>query len=367
MINERKKVRLPLTGFAALLVVLVLILTACHREANIPGDCSTPLSAGNEAAERLRAALAAQGSDTIVLNEEIVISGETLVINGKKTLTGSGCLTADGLTGDYILEVAENAALLLDGVTIDGAGTAKSGILVSKDANLFLAKGELKNVSRLGVRVEGEAQVRGRITEAGTSWVDLRAGGSLVLDGAELTTSGGVGIQTMADSEITVQGNTVLSGSKGNLLYNSGTALVEDAVLSDAVMYLVANNGKMTLRNTDISRAATQGLLYNYDGAELLMEDCALHESQNYLFSNSGTATVKDVEFSDSASYAIYNEGGKADLTVTDASVENIRATAFFNRLNSTMTLKNISVKDVSGYGLFNRGGTMTVQNITVA
>ena len=319
------------------------------------------------AADPFREQLAASGEAIIEINENVVLSGGSYVVNGSKTLTGLGTLTAQGMTEDYIFTVSEKAGLTIDGITIDGGGEAKSGILVCKDGSVQFTQGELKNLTRLGLRVEGTAQIGGAITDVGTGWVDLRTGGELVVDGAMLTQSGGVGIQTARDSKVTVKGDALLTGARGNLLFNNGTAEIEQSTFTDATMFLISNNGTMSVTGTDLSKATGQGILYNYEGAQMSVTDCDLHDSADYIISNSGTMDMKNVSIARCKGYAVYNVGDNAVMTASHVEVENTEATAFFNRVGSTMTLANVDAVNVGGHNILNRGGTVTATGFKAA
>jgi len=337
----------------ALLGVLALSLTGCGKKK--PADPPDPF----------RDKLSSQGEQVIELNEDTVLAGSSYVVNGTKTITGTGTITAGDMTEDFMLTVANGAVLTLDGITIDGGSKAKSGILVSAGGDVQFVDGEVKNLTRLGLRVEGTAMLAGAITDTGTSWVEVREGGDVVVDGGMLTQSGGVGIQTYKDSRLTIKGDAVLSGSRSNIVFNNGTTDINGAVLTDANMYLLSNNGTMTVANADISKAAAQGVVYNYEGADLTITDSKLYDSADQVLTNSGAAQLRNVTLSGSKGYAVYNEGAKAVLSATDTRIENTEATAFFNRVGSTMTLKNVATSSVDGHGILNRGGTLAVTNYT--
>ena len=312
----------------------------------------------------LRERLMADGEDVIELTEDVAVSGETLTVNGKKTLTGSGRITAKDVSGDYIITIAEGASLVIDGPVIDGTGKAKNGILVSKDAVLDFESGELTKLDKLGIRVVGEATVKAKISEVGTNWIYMQSGGRAKLENAAFENCGEFGLQVLSNTEVTIRGGS-FTGSTGTILYNRGVTDIEDAVFSDSALYTVSNGGTMTLKNVEISGAKSQGLIYNYPDCSLEMTDCRLHDSENYLFYNSGTAVLEGVSMESCASHAIYNEGATADLTMKNSTLDKIGSTAFFNKVGSRMNLEHITIVSNGNHALYNRAGTLVAKDIT--
>ncbi|MBO4871819.1 MAG: right-handed parallel beta-helix repeat-containing protein, partial [Lachnospiraceae bacterium] len=316
------------------------------------------------AADILRERLMADGEDVIELTEDIEVSGETLTVNGTKTLSGSGKILAKGMSDDYIITISEGASLTIDGPVIDGSGKAKNGILVSKDARLDFESGELTQLDKLGIRVAGEALVKAKISQVGTNWIYLQSGGQAELEEAEFENCGDFGLQVLSNTRLSVRGGS-FSGSSGTILYNRGVTEIENAVFSDSELYTVSNGGTMTMKNTELSGAKSQGLVYNYPDCTLEMSDCRLHDSQNYIFYNSGKAVLDNVTMESCESHAVYNEGNTADLTVTNATLDKIGSTAFFNKADSSMTLEHINIIANGNHALYNRAGRMVAKDIT--
>ncbi|MBQ9974613.1 MAG: hypothetical protein IJP02_06630 [Oscillospiraceae bacterium] len=354
--NCGRSARKRILSVLALSLALVLALVGCGKK-----------QTSNNPPDPFRDKLAADGQQVIELTGETVLAGTAYVVEGNKTLTGSGTITAGELTEDFMLTVADGATLTLDGITITGGGEHKSGILVSEGGTLVMESGEISGLTRLGLRVEGEATVKGVISDTGTSWAEVREGGSLNVAGAMFSQSGGVGIQTYKGAKLSVTDGTVLTGSRSNIVFNNGEAYLDGVDISDAAMYLVSNNGTMTVVNSTVSKAGSQGLMFNYEGADLLIKDSTLTDSADYILSNSGKATFEGVQLSASKGYTVYNVGEGADFTARDTTVKDTGATAFFNRVGSTMTLANITTENVGGHNILNRGGSVTATGFKAA
>ena len=309
----------------------------------------------------LRARLAAEGTDSIELAEAIELTGDPVEVNGTKTLTGSGSLTDAGLTGEYIIVINKDASLTIDGPDVDGTDAAPNGILVSESAKLDLKKGALKNIRQLGVNVIGEASVSGSIEKCGSSWMDIGKGAKVVLDGAVMDDSGSIGLNAAKGSEISVH-SAKLTNTKGYILYSEGDAEVSDSELSGAQLFVLANGGKMSVKNSQISEGKAQGLITNYAGAELTVEGSTLENCMDYLIYNSGKMTVEGSEISGSGGYTVYNAGGEADITLKDTTIADSQKTSLYNRKDCTMQLENVTVKNSGGHALMNRAGTVTAK-----
>lgn len=309
----------------------------------------------------LRRRLKAEGEDTIELTEAVELTGEPVTVNGTKTLTGSGSLADGGLTGEYIIVIEKNASLTIDGPDVDGTDAAPNGILVSEGAKLDLAKGELKNIRFLGVKVLGEADVSGRITNCGSSWMDIGKGAKVTLDGAGLETSGSTGLNVGRDAELTVR-SSKLTGVNGFAVYNDGTAVIEDSEFSDAQLYVLANGGTMSVKGGKISDGKTQGLITNYPGAELTVEGTELEKCKAYMVYNSGKAEFTGAKLTGSGGYTVYNAGNEADITLRDTTVTGSGASSLYNRKDCTMQLENVTVEKTGGHALINRGGIVTAK-----
>lgn len=174
--------------------------------------------------EELKAALAAPGSDDIVLTGTIQVT-ELLPVNGEKTLSaqGGGLTRAAGATGG-LLAVQPGASLTLENLQIDGnraAGAASAALVqVGAPATLTLASGcTLQNSL-----VQGAGTTGGGVFATGTGATVAVQEGALVQN-CSCTGRGGGGLALTQGAQLNMSGGSVSQNSVAN--YGGGVYLLD--------------------------------------------------------------------------------------------------------------------------------------------
>ena len=174
--------------------------------------------------EELKAALAAPGSDDIVLTGTIQVT-ELLPVNGEKTLSaqGGGLTRAAGATSG-LLAVQPGASLTLENLQIDGnraAGAASAALVqVGAPATLTLASGcTLQNSL-----VQGAGTTGGGVFATGTGATVAVQEGALVQN-CSCTGRGGGGLALTQGAQLNMSGGSVSQNSAAN--YGGGVYLLD--------------------------------------------------------------------------------------------------------------------------------------------
>ena len=354
---------------AAIIFGIVLMLTQCN------GGTQTVNSGA------LSKQLASEGTLTITLEEDVVLD-TPLVVNGNKTILGSGKIllkteqagawpesdkpawgmgcasveAADASAMSAALQVSGGASLTLGGsVTVDAEGNA-NGILLSENAELKLtenaavkngryanlvivkgakasvAGGEVADGSVFNILNHGALDVTGgRISGA-------RAGANIYTDGTASQSGGAVSLSGLhnvyvAGGSFTMTGGTNESAAKDGIVVEEGAKADITGGDIGSCIHGICNNGET---NT----------------GKLTLAECGI---MNY---ETGVLNIKGTTVDTSEVYCLANSGGK--VTAEDFTAKKCDTVAVYN-FSGDIVLKNLTVTGGRDGNISNAGGNMTV------
>ncbi len=158
---------------------------------------------------------------------------------------------------------------------------------------------------------------------------DSREGGAVVQYGKGASTSNiYYAVTNNAGATLVIEGGDLVSdidGTNTRTLYNKGTAILNDGVISSNAGYAV----------------------YNYQS-----------NSEGVFVQNGGQIKYSGTSTS---SYGVYNYN-KASYTLNGGSIEAVKGgRAFYNWLNSTLTVNGGTISSTTGGALFNNGATVNI------
>ncbi len=319
----------------------------------------TVSSIADTGAGSLRADIAAaQNGDTINFalspGSTITLKSE-LLINKNLTITGPGAsqLTVSGNNSSRVFEVASGTQVSLSGLTIsNGFAVNGAGILVDTGAVLAVSNSALSgNAASKSQKYVGN--FGGGIDNYGTATVSSctltnntsLAGGGGIYNHATLTVNNNSVVSGSTDAGIANTGNATISGStlsnnSGSAIYNftSGTVTVRDSLLSGNSATEgggIFNTGAATISNCTLSGNSAS----EYGGG--------IYSSGNSSISGSGTLNVSGCTLSGNSS--IHGSGGGIDIVAGTVSISNC-------------ILSGNSAPGGGG-GIYASGGTVTLTN----
>jgi len=349
---ERKNRKLPVLLAAVLALTMLLALTGCS-EPDVPVDSATAL----------KEALAAEGIQRVSVDEDIILT-ETLVVNGEKTLVGTGritlsvesvgeetgstgasvlgCpkLTAEDMTGEAaVIQVSPGAVLTLGGsVVIDCVDT--NGILVQPGATVELTE---------SATVQGGRNCGIYVCENAV----------LNVSGGNLLESGNHGIVNMGTVNVT--GGKLSGTDRGAVIYSAGTLEITGGVIAKGGVHNVyVAAGSVDMTGGKIEWAAKDGLVVaagvtaNVTGGTI--ENCGTHGLCNSGTMETGAVTLIECGIAN-------NSGGTLNMVDTTVDISAVYCLA---NLGGTVTAKNFSALGCDVTSICNFAGDMTLENLTV-
>ena len=359
----------------AIAVVLALLIGSCT--AFVFSDRFGAKKDSGELAKKLAAA----GTDTIELTENVIVS-EPLVVNGDKTITGSGKILLDTEVdakwpdisnpswgvGCPELEVEDTSKLpavltVSNGASLTISGTA--GVNAEGKVNGIILNGTAK------LTVKDEA-----IVENGR-YANLVVGEKATLDiqGGSLLESNGYNVINYGT--VTVSGGTIDGAKAGAALYNAGTATQTGGTISGAGMHNVyVASGTFTMSGGTNDGAGKDGILVAKDATanvtggtisncnhgmcnngtlntgKVTLSECGI---MNF---GTGTLTMQDTTVDTSEVYCLANNGGK--VTATNFTAIGCDTCAVYN-FSGDMELNNLTVKGGRDGNVATTGGNLTI------
>lgn len=299
----------------------------------------TVTSIADKGAGSLRADIAAAHSgDTIVfapgLDGQTITLKSELLVNKSLTVTGpgAGLLAVSGNNGTRVFELAQGTQVNMSGLTIgNGFATNGAGILVDAGAVLAVSDSTLSDNSATKLQ-KYVGDFGGGIDNYGTATV------SQCMLANNASRGGGAGIYNHAT--LTVENNSVISGSVGGGIANTGMATISGSTLS-------GNGG---------------GGIYNFAGGTVTVRDSLL--DGNFAYGdgggiwNAGSATLGNCTLSGNSTpeyggaiYLSSNSSGSGTLNMTGCTLSGNHATN----------------ANGSGGGIYITAGTATISNCNLS
>lgn len=339
--------------FLVLLAALVLILAMA--------GCGKRV----DSAPSLSEALAAEGTQTIKLTEDLVLT-EPMTVTGNKTISGTGTitlnitdaaagaegpgfsllgcpkLTAEDWSADAaVLQVAEGASLTLEGdIIIDGAGVS-NGIVALKGATVTLTENAVvQNGLNCGIYVCENA--------------------TLNVSGGSVLTSQNHGVVNMGTMNVT--GGSLSGAEKGAVIYSAGTLDISEGVITGGGVHnIYAAAGSVNVTGGKIDFAAKDGIVVA-NGATATVTGGAIENCGTHGLCNSGEMTTGAINLYECG---IANNAG-GNLNVTDTTVEIAPVYCLAN-MGGTVTATNFSALSCDVTAVCNFAGDMVLDNLTVS
>lgn len=354
---------------AAIIFGIVLMLTQCD------GGTQTVNS------DALSKQLASEGTLTITLEYDVILDAP-LVVNGNKTILGSGKIqlkteqagawpesdkpawgmgcasveAADASAMSAALQVSGGASLTLGGsVTVDAEGNA-NGILLSENAELKLTENAAVKNGRYAnlVIVKGaKASVAGGEVEDGNVFNILNHGALDVTGGQISGAKSGANIYT--DGTASQSGGAVSLSGLHNVYVAGGsftmTGGTNESAAKDGIV--VEEGAKADITGGDIA-SCIHGICNNGETntGKLTLAECGI---MNY---ETGVLNIKGTTVDTSEVYCLANSGGK--VTAEDFTAMKCDTVAVYN-FSGDIVLKNLTVTGGRDGNISNAGGNMTV------
>lgn len=365
---------------AAVAMVVVLIIGFC-----VSCMLSDRFGAKNDDG-KLAARLAAEGADVIELTENVIVK-KPLVVNGSKTITGTGkilldaaieaqwpsstnpgwgvdcpALDAEDASGlPAVLTVSDGASLTLSGSAGINAEGNFNGILLQGSAALTVTEDALVENGRYGNLIVGENAV-----------ADVRGG---------CMRSGG-GHNVINYGTVTVSGGTVEGAASGAALYNAGTATQSGGTISNSNMHNVyVASGSFTMTGGVNDGAAKDGIVVA-EGAEAQVTGGSISNCIHGLCNNgtlgagevtlnecgimnysTGTLNLEKTTVDTSEVYCLANNGGKVVANFFTAI--GCDTCAVYN-FSGDMELNDLTIQGSRDANISTTGGNLTVNTATL-
>jgi predicted outer membrane repeat protein len=316
--------------------------------------------------------VAGSGADTIILQQDVLLSAALPDITSTITIEGGGH-KIDGqhnIGFGSVLRVVSGGGLTLNEATVTGGNwPTYGGGIYNDDGTLTLTNSTVSdNAAYVGGGIYNysgtvtltNSTVSGNVGEVGGGICLYNSGGTVTLTNS------------------TVSGNTAEYGGGG--IFSSGTLTLNNAtVSSNSARRGGGINGAATLINSTISGNTAEygGGMYSSGGTVTLTSSTVSGNTASYgggLYAHSSNGAFTLNSSIVSSNWA--NEGGgmynyDGTVTLTNATVSGNSASRGGGGVNSgTVTLTNSALSGNAahiGGGMLNQGGMLTLNNTTVS
>ncbi len=338
--------------FALLAVALMVLLFAL-------AGCSEAVSSEKQ----LLDALAAEGTKSISVDENLVIT-EPLVINGNKTITGSGSITLNVTPAESNAPSAPPSLLGCPIVGSEDLSKAVAALQVSEGAVLTLGGDVVIDAAQCGVGVLVGSNAVVTVSENATVMNGLGAN-IYVCENAKLEVTGGIITDAVDNSivnhgAVTVSGGEI-SGAADAVIFTAGTLDISGGVIANGGthnVYVFAGSVNMTGGLVD--GAVRDGILVcsgataNVTGGSI--ENCGFHGLCNSGTMHAGAVVLNECGISNSAT-------GTLEI---DSTVIEVSTTYCLANLGGKINAKNFETKSCDTTAICNFAGDMTLTDLTV-
>lgn len=330
-------------------------------------------SAASETA--LRELLLKEEEINITLTEDVTVD-KTLIVNGKKTLSGTGSIQMAlyVMPYEYLLTIADNASLTLDGVTVNGNGIA-NGVKVEKNADLTLLSGEVAWGNPYGIEVQGNAEIKGgTITDAIHTGVFVGTSGHVEMNAGTIKSAGYASTRISVGGYLCLSDDAILQNCGVYHIHNAGTCDVKGGVVRDSEFSLATTEGDLNIQyqGTDGGMiewyGATGSGIYIGEGGNLNASGFYVHDViYAGVNSGQGTGSIKltDCKFENTGNNGLHLKMAEVELKNVEI-IKPGKHGVFINSPTTVATIENLTVTEPAERGLHNAGGKVTAKNVTV-
>ncbi|MBQ8803698.1 MAG: right-handed parallel beta-helix repeat-containing protein [Tyzzerella sp.] len=371
--KNKKKFPIGLIICLALLIVCAGATAGALILKNVSSSKNIELSEQMEAAdeETLRKILAADGTCTITLTEDVVVS-EELDVNGTKTIVGNKSIIMDTFnigTVEAVCAVQAGAHLTLDGATIDGSGVV-NGIAVKSGGELTCLSGDVVFGYPYGLTIAGLANIEDiTIDETLHTGIYVEYGGEAHMNGGVIKNNL-YGVAVASQASMTIGGDSVITKSNAILINNYGKLDITGGKFTDAFDNAITNQGEMTIKGSadkmveigDVDRSAIVSKKNSKLTVEYLhMHDLGLHAID---VEKDSEANIQNCVAEKAGRSCFYVNNSK--VVMKDVSISDCESYAIYGTKNSNVELEGITVKDVQNRGIVNDGAKMTAKDVVI-
>ncbi|MBR6271270.1 MAG: hypothetical protein IKR26_03870 [Lachnospiraceae bacterium] len=321
------------------------------------------------AIERLRRQLEAEGEMDIVLDEDLVLDYKTIIVHGKKTLRGSGSITAPLDMYDYckILDIYPGASLTIEDITID-ANVTSDCIWVEPGGQLTARGIKLLYPYQFGICVEGKAEITDiTVDHPMSAAIQIETGAEAAVHGGYYNDSASLFIYIKAGGFMTLDGNYEMTGSVKHGITNRGTASISGGFIHDCAQYAIVNYGKLSVtcgKPDDDGFVefcdCTKGGVYNHPEGTADLEKIYVHDVGKNFFVNHGVMDIRDCRGVNSGTNSIYND---KKLTVTRVSIDGAGNCGIYNAYPADTKVTDCTIKNITKRAVHNKGGDIAISD----
>lgn len=370
--------------FSVLLLTLILGLCGCGNNSGEVSDARRSME--NSAAKKLRDKFADDDVTEIVVDEDVTVMG-CLVINGKKTISGTGTITLDprakaGIYQDAailedgktlteedlaqmlesaVLYVNKGAELTLAGEVVIDSNKSGNGVVVAEGGSVIISeKASLLNGNFCSLYNEGEVSVEGG-SFAGANGYIIINDGTLNMKNGSMDASEALGnVYNLGD--FNVSGGTMTKATQHNVCVADGSAVFEGGSVSGAkkANIYVGETAKAEVNKNVMVQSGTTGII---NLGTLKLEEAKIERNLTQI-RNYGTADIDKSELLTASVDHIVNEE-TGTVTITDTNLTSAGARAIANN-KGKVTFKNLGVRRTGGNAICNNGGTITGEDVVI-
>lgn len=389
--KSKKKFPIGLLVCLAVLIVCTGVTTGILVLRNVSSNKQIELSEQMEAADEdtLRMLLSAEGSCTITLTDDVVVS-EELDVYGTKIITGDNSIVMDTVnigSGESVCSVSDGAKLVLDGATIDGNGVV-NGVSVKVGGEFAGLSGNIVYGYPYGITIAGTAELN-NITIYRTMHTAIYAeyGGEVHMTGGTLSNNV-YGVSVASGAYMSISGTPVFTKSNATVVTNYGKMEIKGGTYTSCFDNVITNQGEMSIIGTTDKKIeladSRRSAIVSKKNSKLTVENCYMHNlglhaiaiekgsngvisnsiiektGKSSFYANSSTFTMNNVEVSDGESY------GLSAVKNSKIEMENVLIKDMKSRGvgidESQLKAKNLEVKDTKSTGLYVVGEKAVVE-----
>lgn len=323
--------------------------------------------------ETLREMLERQGTLSIVLTKDVSV-GDTLVVNGNKTLSGTKSIIKrlDCPEKAPVLAVAEGSKLTLNGVTVDANGAA-NGIEVKVNADLKVVSGKVIYGMPYGIITNGTVEIDDILVDNSLhTGIYADNGGKVYMNGGKITHSVAAGIATATTGYAKITGGE-LRYSDTWLAYNFGTMDITGGRLGDSGKdaNIIQNKGVLNIVSAtddyvELFNAGRSGIS-SVNSTTLNIDGLYVHDvvSQGMNAEGNSVANIKNCIVENTGTRGFYFK--TAEVTMDNITIiKSGKNPAIDIETDVVAEVSNIKISDGGHRGIFVNNGKATIKNVEI-
>lgn len=297
-------------------------------------------------ARSLARELKKDGTATIVLDKDVTIKG-SLVVNGKKTITGSGKIVmAENAKINWpeLEEVKKFAGTGCVVVKTHDTSAMPAMFVVSPNSELTIAG----SVGADALNLMNVCQVQG-------------TGSFTLKDKATLENGRYCNVDVQDKAEFTVKGGKSLNGTLFNVI-NKGTTTVNGGTVSGTVEKngaAIYSTSKLSMKDGVVEKSACHNIYVASGEFEMTGGSSGFAKADGIIIRSDATANITGGVTEGHVKHGVHNEGKTTmkKIAAIDCGISN--------GLRGTLDVNDVSVRGSYTNALSNEGGTVTAKNFS--